>query len=88
MSEDFERIAGIRLLALEALQQAIFRFWGAPPEELMAYLERGSEVLIADSLPKPITDEQLQWIEHEFGLMRHSLAARIRELRISSSDPT
>ncbi|MGY1424163.1 hypothetical protein [Lysobacter sp. A289] len=72
-----DQVAGIRLLAHQALLQILYRSWGAPASELMAALRHAKEVMIADSLPKPVTDLQIHWINHEFSLMETSLQARI-----------
>jgi len=72
-----DEIVGIRLLAHQALLQILYRSWGEPATEVMSNLQNAKERIIADSLPKPVTDVQIQWIEHEFGLMITSLQAKI-----------
>lgn len=72
-----DQIVGIRLLAHQALLQILYRSWGAPAAEVMSNLHAAKEKLIADSLPKPVTDAQIQWIEQEFSVAITSLQARI-----------
>ncbi|GEM_PF-7090679 len=80
MTEHFERIVGVRLLASQAILQNVIRSWGESKEVLLDELQRTREALVATCMQQDMTDEQLDWLRAEFDMVIHSLRAAIQGL--------
>lgn len=87
MDASFEQIAGIRLLAHQALIQNILSNWGKPCEALLQDLRRSEEALISSMLTQAITDAQINALKEEFAMAIITVTSRISDRPDDRPDP-